>query len=125
MNFQDWNEVKWDKRNEKTKTKINNAFRNGNIITTTKTGPINKTGFNIVLESVKCETETFKHKKISLTMGKKIAQIRNEKKITQKEFANAICVPLKIIQEYESSKAIPNHIIINKMEKFLGCKLRE
>jgi hypothetical protein len=29
------------------------------------------------------------------------------------------------IKDYESSKAIPNQIIINKMEKILGSKLRD
>ena len=133
MSFQDWNEVKWDKRFDKPKEKsnsvINNAMRKGNIVTSIKTGPINKTGFNIVVggsaKKLEKEEDTFKHEKISLSMGKKIAQARNEKKITQKEFANAIFLPLKIIQEYETSKAIPNHLIINKMEKFLGCRLRE
>ena len=129
MSFQDWNEVKWDKRFEKPKDKsdkviMNNAFRKGIVATTTKTGPVNKTGFNIVVggsaKKLEKEEDTFKHEKISLSMGKKIAQARNEKKITQKEFANAIFLPLKIIQEYETSKAIPNHLIINKMEKFLS-----
>ena len=32
---------------------------------------------------------------------------------------------VKIIQDYEASKAIPNHVIINKMEKILGSKLRD
>jgi putative transcription factor len=58
-------------------------------------------------------------------MGKKIAKARNEKKLSQKELANLMCVPPKTIQEYESAKAIPNHLIINKMEKILGCKLRD
>jgi putative transcription factor len=134
MSFQDWTEVKWDKRFEKPKDKsntviMNNAFRKGNVLTTTKTGPVNKTGFNIVVggsaKKLEKEEDTFKHDKVSLNMGKKIAQARNEKKITQKEFANAIFLPLKIVQDYELSKAIPNHLIINKMEKFLGCRLRD
>jgi putative transcription factor len=134
MNFQDWNEVKWDKRNEKKDisnvTKLNNAIRSGLVTTRQKTGNLNKagsSGVNTVVNQKKLEKEeeTFKHQKVSLNMSKRIAQARNEKKLTQKDLANGIFVPLKTIQDYESSKAIPNHIIINKMEKFLNCRLRD
>ena len=57
-------------------------------------------------------------------MGKKIAQLRCEKKITQKELALQLSLNIKIIQDYENSKAIPNSIIINKLEKVLG-KIRD
>ena len=58
-------------------------------------------------------------------MAKRIAQARCEKKMTQKDLAAALSLPFKIVQEYENGKAIPNHIVINKMEKALGCKLRD
>ena len=136
MSFQDWNEVKWDKRGEKVKgqsdkTVINNAMRNGTMISTLKTGKVNKAGTNglnntaISTKKLDNEEDTFILPKVSLSMGKRIAQIRNEKKMTQKDLANAMCVPIKIIQDYEASKAIPNHVIINKMEKILGSKLRD
>ena len=136
MSFQDWKEVSWDKRGEKAKgesnkTHLNNALRKGIVTTTLKTGNLNKAGtngLNNVVGSAKKlenEEETFKHEKVSLIMGKKIAQIRNEKKLTQKEFAQKLCLPLKIVQDYESSKAIPNHVIINKMEKVLEKRVRD
>jgi len=53
-------------------------------------------------------------------MAKKIAQARCNKKMTQKELANTLSLPLKIIQDYEASKAIPNHNVLNKIEKILG-----
>jgi putative transcription factor len=136
MNFQDWNEVKWDKRGEKVKgqsdkTRMNTAMRNGTAVSSLRTGNLNKAGtngLNNIVGSVKKienEQETFKLPKVSLSMSKRIAQVRNEKKMSQKDLANAMCIPIKIIQDYESSKAIPNHMIINKMEKILGSKLRD
>jgi len=135
MNFQDWKEVSWDKRGEKTKgvsdkVHLNNAIRKGYVSTTLKTGNLNKAGTNglnnIVGSAKKLENEedTFKHEKVSLSMGKKISQFRNEIRLTQKEFAQKLCVPLKIVQDYENSKAIPNPVIINKMEKILEKRVR-
>jgi putative transcription factor len=62
---------------------------------------------------------------VSLSMSKRIAQARCEKKLTQKELAALLSLPAKIVQEYESGKAIPNHVVINKLEKALGCRLRD
>ena len=133
MNFQDWTEVKWDKRSDVSKSKmtnqkINSAMRNGTLISIVKKGNINKEGSNGLnnitnLKKIEKEEETFKHAKVSLSMGKRIAQVRNEKKMSQKDFANAMCVPLKIIQDYELSKAIPNHIIINKNYFIVEAKI--
>lgn len=130
MIHQDWTEIKWDKRNEKLGKKPTTVdIRKGNISTTNKDGKLNTS--NILnfdkdkTKKIDKEEETFKHQKVSLNMGKKISNARNDKKLTQKEFANLLSLPLKIIQEYESSKAIPNHLIINKMEKFLGIRLRD
>ena len=57
-------------------------------------------------------------------MGKKIAQLRCEKKLTQKELAFQLSLNVKIIQDYENSKAVVNSNIINKIEKILG-KIRD
>ena len=135
MNFQDWKEFNWDKTREKAKgesnkSQLNNAIRKGYVNTNLKTGNLNKAGsngLNNIVGSIKKlenEQETFKHEKISLNMGKKIAQFRNEKKLTQKEFAQKLCLPLKVIQDYESAKAIANHVIINKIEKILEKRVR-
>jgi putative transcription factor len=123
----DWEPLSWDKRGEKKSGESNASHLNRSAragITTTKTRPSKPIDEIISLKKIENEEETFKHAKVTLSLSRKIAQARNEKKLTQKDLANAICVPPKTIQEYESGKAIPNHLIINKMEKFLGCKLR-
>ena len=57
-------------------------------------------------------------------MGKKIAKLRCEKKLTQKDLAFQLSLNVKIIQDYEASKATINPNIINKIEKILG-RIRE
>lgn len=124
----DWEPYTWDKRGEKKsgeseKLHMAKAARSGLLTTTLRSSkPIDEI---IKTKKIENEEETFKHEKVSLGMGKRIAKARNEKKLSQKDLANLMCVPAKTIQEYESAKAIPNHMIINKMEKILGCKLRD
>lgn len=47
-----------------------------------------------------------------------------EKQFTQKELAQKVNEKPSVIQDYESSKAIPNAQILGKLERILGVKLR-
>jgi len=47
-----------------------------------------------------------------------------EKQFTQKELAQKVNEKPSVIQDYESSKAIPNAQILSKLERTLGVKLR-
>lgn len=136
MNFQDWNEVKWDKRGIRQKDESKQDFliraqRNSTAVKTlAKPTSLNKAGSSGVNEQVMSsrkledETETFKHKTISLSMAKRLAQKRCEMKLTQKDLAFKLSLPEKIIKDYEASKAIPTPTIINKIEKIVG-KIRD
>jgi len=129
MSFQDWNEIKWDKRGENNKTDkdyMNKQMRNGNIIQKLKSNSDNKNKINVVtnIKKIENEEDTFKHRIVGSEVGKRIAQTRCEKKITQKELANAIFLPESIIKEFETGKAIYNAVVLNKIEKYLGKKLR-
>lgn len=131
MNFQDWNTVGWDKRGEKNKNEsktefLNNQLRKGNVTQKLKTDSVNKNKVNVVTNVKKIENEqdTFKHKTVGSDVGKKIAQARCEKKLTQKELANAIFLPESIIKEFESGKAIYNAVVLNKIEKYFGKRVR-
>ena len=132
MEHQDWKNVTWDKRGEKNKgeTKtafINNQMRKNNTVSYLKVGSANQNKINIVSNAKKLdlEEETFKLPKVTLSMSKRIAQARCEKKLTQKELANILSLPSKIIQNYEAGKAIPNAVILNKIEKALETRVRE
>jgi putative transcription factor len=47
-----------------------------------------------------------------------------EKRFTQKDLAQKVNEKPSVIQDYESSKAIPNPQILGKLERTLGVKLR-
>ena len=131
MNFQDWNTVDWDKRGEKNKNESNKEYMNkqlrqGNVTQKLKPVSANQNKVNIVTNARKIENEedTFKHKTVGSEVGKRIAQARCEKKISQKQLANAIFIHENIIKEIESGKAIYNAVVINKIDKYLGTKVR-
>jgi ribosome-binding protein aMBF1 (putative translation factor) len=132
MQFQDWNEVKWDKRgvksrNESQTTYLNNQIRKGNVTSEVRKDSSNKNQMNIVTNAKKIEKEedTFKHKTISKDMAKRIAQARCEKKITQKQLAAALNLPESIIKDIETCKSIYNAVIINKIEKYFNKRVRD
>lgn len=53
-----------------------------------------------------------------------IQTARMELKLSQKDVAQKINEKPSILQDYESSKAIPNPQILGKLERVLGIKLR-
>ena len=133
-NFQDWTEVKWDKRGVRQSTESKTDFikrenmcgrRVSGVLSTEK---VNKAGSNGLGDKVmssrklESETETFKHKTLDSAIAKRIAQKRCELKLSQKDLANKIFVPENVIKDYEKigSKIIPNANILNKIEKIIG-----
>ena len=126
MNFQDWNVVSWDKRGERSKNEskkdyINNQTRKNNTVSSLKTQSLNSNKIDIPnIKKIEKEEDTFVIKTVSLNVSKRIAQKRCEQKLTQKELAFKLNLPEKIIKEYEAGKAVPNHVILNKIEKILG-----
>lgn len=61
--------------------------------------------------------------KIDLNLKKSISQARTNNKLTQKELATKMNVPVQTIINYENGKAIPNNLFISKLEKTLKTKL--
>jgi ribosome-binding protein aMBF1 (putative translation factor) len=57
-------------------------------------------------------------------MSQAIQTARMEKQFTQKDLAQKVNEKPSVIQDYESSKAIPNPQILGKLERTLGVKLR-
>uniref|UniRef100_A0A0K8TQR1 Putative transcription factor mbf1 n=1 Tax=Tabanus bromius TaxID=304241 RepID=A0A0K8TQR1_TABBR len=70
------------------------------------------------------ETEELKHEKIPLDVGKLIQQGRQAKGLSQKELATKICEKQQIVNDYEAGRGIPNNMILGKIEKVIGVKLR-
>jgi len=132
MDHQDWKPVTWDKKGEKptgqsNKTYLANEMRKGNVSSVLKACSLNQNKVNVVTNARKLdsEEETFKHQTIGLSTGKKIAQARCDKKLTQKQLANALSLHESIIKDFENGKAIYNAIIMNKLEKILEKRFRE
>lgn len=71
------------------------------------------------------DTDEFKHDTVNKSLSKAITQARLAKKLNQKQLGQMINEKPQVIQQYESGKAIPNQQIIGKLERALGCKLRE
>ncbi len=67
----------------------------------------------------KVEEGDMKHKGISLDLLKEIQQRRGSQGLTQKDLATRINLPVTIINEIESGKAIYNHQHMNKIKRFL------
>ena len=70
------------------------------------------------------ETDELKHNTVSQDISRLIIQGRNNKKMNQKQLAQAMAVQVSVIQEYENGKAIPNNQLLGKLERKLGVKLR-
>lgn len=70
------------------------------------------------------ETEELKHETISLDVGKLIQQGRQAKGLSQKDLATKINEKPQVITDYEAGRGIPNNVILGKIEKVIGLKLR-
>lgn len=70
------------------------------------------------------ETEELKHESITLDVGKLIQQARQSKGMSQKDLATKICEKQQIVNDYEAGRGIPNNIILGKIERAVGIKLR-
>ncbi len=117
---QDWNNVVFKKKQSTTLT--NEDIRRSNY--KTKQQVVNNNSKNSVngqkLYKLDNETESFEVKKVSLSLSRQIQQARLSNKITQKELAQRINVSNKIINDYESGKAIPDNAVKMKIQRALG-----
>ena len=69
------------------------------------------------------EDSEFDIPKSSFELKKCIQQGRLGNKLTQKELATKLNIPVKTIVDYENGKAIPNNAFIAKLERTLKVKL--
>ncbi|XP_060593804.1 endothelial differentiation-related factor 1-like [Ruditapes philippinarum] len=128
-----WDDVTYIRKSKpksgtlKTQQALNSAQRQGVAIDTEKkfAGGLNKqhaaTKNTAKLDR---ETEELHHEHVALDVCKLIQQSRQAKGWTQKELATKINEKPQVINEYESGKAIPNNIIMSKLERNLGVRLR-
>ncbi|CCF56644.1 hypothetical protein KAFR_0B03470 [Kazachstania africana CBS 2517] len=111
----------------RTQGQINAARRQGLVLSVDKKyGTTNIKGDTEGqrLTKIDRETDIVKPKKLDASVGKAIARVRTEKKLSQKDLATKINEKPTVINDYESGRAIPNQQILNKLERALGVKLR-
>ena len=111
----------------RTQGQINAARRQGLVLSVDKKyGTANTKGDaeGQRLTKVDRETDIVKPKKLDANVGKTIARVRTEKKMSQKDLATKINEKPTVINDYEAGRAIPNQQVLGKMERALGVKLR-
>ncbi|GBG25779.1 Multiprotein-bridging factor 1 [Hondaea fermentalgiana] len=120
MEHQDWADVTWSKAPSKA-----SAARSGLLDTEKKVGA----GGNTQAAAgpshaarVEEDSESFANAKVSLELKKLLQQERTKAGMTQKELATACNLKANIIQDYEAGKAIPNSMLLKKIERALKQK---
>ncbi|XP_018496587.1 endothelial differentiation-related factor 1 homolog [Galendromus occidentalis] len=111
----------------KSSQAINQAQRAGLEIETNKkynAGSNKHPGTSLNAAKLDREDDVLKHKTVDPDTGKLIAQIRQQKGLTQKDLATKICEKPQVVNDYEAGRALPNQQILSKMERALGVKLR-
>lgn len=111
----------------RTQGQINAARRMGAVVATEKKyGTANKHAGTEGqrLAKIDRENEVAPPKKIDQSVGKVISKARADKKMSQKDLANAINEKPTVVNDYEAGRAVPNQQILGKLERALGVKLR-
>lgn len=57
---------------------------------------------------------------IEKKFGDMIQKARMDRKMTQKELANALSIPLSVINEYERGQGVRTGLYVSKIKKYLG-----
>ncbi|KAF9475661.1 MBF1-domain-containing protein [Pholiota conissans] len=108
---------------------LNAARRTGAVVATDKkvSGGANKAHQGTDhqrIAKLDRENEVAPPAKIAPSVGRAMQDARLALKLTQKDVAQKVNEKPSVIQEYESSNAIPNPQILGKLERALGVKLR-
>jgi len=111
----------------KSKQAITAAQRRGEELETTKKWSAGQNKQHLVTKNtanLDRETEELHHQRVPLEVGKVIQQGRQEQGLTQKDLATKINEKPQVIADYECGKAIPNNVVMGKIERVIGRKLR-
>mmetsp|Transcript_18348 Transcript_18348/g.36054 ORF Transcript_18348/g.36054 Transcript_18348/m.36054 type:complete len:174 (-) Transcript_18348:640-1161(-) len=119
MDHQDWESVTWSKAPSKV-----SAARAGQLDTEKKFGAGGNAQASGGSNAVKLEedSESFANAKVSQELKKMLQLERQKAGLTQKDLATACNLKATIIQDYEAGKAIPNSMVIKKIERAIKQK---
>ena len=80
---------------------------------------VNNDSQKIISVEKKAEDGDLKQKKITLELRQEIMKARTSKSLTQTQLASSINLPLQIISDIESGKALYNPQHISKIKRYL------
>ena len=111
MSHQDWTPVVFNKNSDDNKKGCGEKEKSSSSSSSLS---------NVGVYKAASDDDVKKTKYVLKATSQAIMSARSEKKMTQKDLALQLSLNVKIIQDYENSKAIPNSNIINKIERVLG-----
>ena len=115
MDHQDWKPVVFRKKPDPKKKDPKN------LVSVSKVNNSNK-NYSGTGKKITDDDEVKKIPTVGITIGKQISQARAAKKLSQKQLANQMNLPLQTIQQNENGKAIRNNGLLAKFERALGTK---
>lgn len=111
----------------KTESAINKARRQGIPVETTQKFNAGTNKQHVAAKNtakLDRETDELRHKTVAPSVAKLIMQGRQAKGLSQKDLATQICEKPQIVNDYEAGRGIPNNLILGKIERIIGIKLR-
>jgi len=80
---------------------------------------VNNNSEKIISVEKKADNDELHHKQLTIELRQTIQKARCLKSLTQKQLANNINLPIQVITDIESGKAIYNGQHINKIKRYL------
>jgi putative transcription factor len=125
MSHQDWNVVTFTK-NKTTKKKKGGVHgpNNNSVIKSGNPNRQNKSSYNASKIEQQIEDCEYSAPKVTHNLQIQIQRARQDKKLTQKQLAQAANITESVVKSYENGKAVPSQNDIRKMSKALGINLK-
>jgi len=114
MDHQDWREVVLRGKRSKEQN-----IRDGNYTVGKKRQE------NRHIQKLEQESESFEHQKVSYNLAQAIQQGRCDKGWSRQELAQRLNVKVSVVADYETRKAIPNNLLLQKLSRLLGVTLKK
>jgi len=112
----------------RSQAEINAAKRSGNLVSVDKKygagGNKTQSSEGQRLTKIDRENEVAPPAKIDMSVGRAIQKGRQDKNLTQKDLATRVNEKPNVINDYEAGRAVPNQLLLGKIERVIGVKLR-
>lgn len=118
--FQDW-DTQVIQRRQPTRPKLSQShLREGQYVSLNKGIQNKATNYDAQrMRKLDQEDETFRHKKVDRRFSLKVQQARLVRKLTQKQLAQKLNLPVDVITKYENGTAINDGQVTGKLKQFL------